>query len=226
MSQSNTPETWTKKLEASEKRHLTRVRGLRRDILADESLGDLDRAVLGMTGSQERLTEYQDLARKIGAQAGHPIIAIEAFDEGKVRKAKAGIIDGDLEVEINRYDDRYGEKLSMPEYSAELSVPVNPILSYAWYKPEHRESADNFFFDKQTTGQDVGGGDIVIARFSHHEYRNNTTNPDNDVRNNQANDVLLVGREDIYAHDWFSQGIGKILLALERYPVESKERTA
>jgi hypothetical protein len=70
-------EKYLEKIIKSEIAHQKRLSKIKAEILADESLPMLDRAVLGITGSEKILNVHKDLANKAKAHSNEPIIGVK-----------------------------------------------------------------------------------------------------------------------------------------------------
>jgi hypothetical protein len=228
MAKETSTQQWQSKIEAGEKRYLQRHRKLKEQIRMDESLPDLDRAVLGATGSPEELKRYQDLARKIGGLAGQPIIKIEETQDGKVMNADAGLIAGPVEASLDYWSGVMGDEEK--EFSGStLKVPVSPSVVYmkSHKTPICRSRREQeMFFDEQNSLYDREEkiSRVEIARIwpikSWVPGRNQITEPSQDFVHRIPFGSVLVGREAIYASSHFSEGVSDILLAIEKYPSE------
>lgn len=212
------------KIDQSENRHLQRVRSVRHEVLKDESLDPLDRAVFGMTGSKEQLDKYRALAELVGDSKSQPIILVQEVgydlrsrpdveNVERVRKATAGIISGGLVPEVKEWGLLPGRDV---DYSATLSVPVSPVASYLWSPSRTELSGDHYFLDEETSDYSDNGGKIAVAHFQFAERKNQTTDPLSDVQGINPADDLLVGSEAIYAYERFQEaGVMGLLVKLE-----------
>jgi hypothetical protein len=116
-------EQWTGKLDASRKRYFQRVEKIKDEIREDDSLSDIERAVLGVTGSPYELQRYQGLAADIGKLAGKPIVVIPLIDGEPSGGVRGGIIAGAVEAKF--FDEH------APRIASELRVPVTN--GFEWY---------------------------------------------------------------------------------------------
>lgn len=140
---------WVEKLDASRIRYLQRISKMRAEVRADKSLSELDRAVLGATGSSAELRRYATMAGRIKDLLGSPIVVVEAEERGVALNAVGGIIAGAVEAELTHRDKtKDTDDLTM----AALSVPVTD--KFRWYRNDGIEELGR------------GESSIVIAHFS------------------------------------------------------------
>jgi hypothetical protein len=208
---------YREKFDAADRQHMRRVRKLRAQVLEDESLPDLDRAVLGATGSFEELYRHQRLAEKIGSLVGQPIIRIDRIEREQVTEASGGIVLGPVEASSNstpRSDEKHF-------HNSKLSVPVSPSISW-WVSRSMRPvyEQEKVFFDQENTmyDKDRGISKLEIANISAvYPYRQafKVLDPYSEFEHRIPHQDVLVGREEIYNHDLFSHGIHKVLTALD-----------
>jgi hypothetical protein len=117
------------------KRHLTRLRNLRYDLLSDETANPVDRVSLGMTGSSAIHQAYKHLEQVIGRSEGEPLIVVRYVRGPQVTRALGGIIAGEVQAHFEReYVTSESERtgLALPTH-AFLRVPVNRSIDYALY---------------------------------------------------------------------------------------------
>ncbi|MDB5164787.1 MAG: hypothetical protein JWL89_413 [Candidatus Saccharibacteria bacterium] len=223
-------EKWLGELQKSEAQHLRRVRRLKDDIRDDEHMDSLDRLVLGATGSAEQLSKHQALAKKVGEQAGKPLIVIGEIYNGHVLTATGGIIVGEVEPEEHSHPTLKNDRKKPLLTIAKLNVPVLPVASYRYINHGVRNE-EKIYHNGEATAFDrrTNMGRITVASFDNTELRNRGFNPENDCAISIERDRVLVGRQEIYASPYFAQGVGRLLLALEeqvKMPIPSDVQLA
>lgn len=228
MAKSVGTDKWTQKIEAGEKRYLQRFRKLKEQIRADDGLPQLDRAVLGATGSLEELKCYQELALKIGQMAGQPIIKIEKPEKGKVTRAEAGLIGGPLEASLDYWGGAMGDEEKQFSGST-LRVPLSPSVVYmrrsespicrSRDEQEMFFGEENYLYDREEKISRMDIARIWPAASWERGY-SQITDPSQDFEHKRPLDSILVGREAIYNSEYFAAGASDILLAIERYSTQ------
>lgn len=222
---------WVSKFEDSKRRYSQRVETLKLEIRADESLSDLERAVLGATGSAEELKRYQDLALKVGRLSGQPIVALQRVEKSKVVEAHAGIISGPAEVELDYHESIHGGRRAKDGFTgSKIRVPVTPGVVYHDFRNTGRHPANDsksLFFDSESSmyDRDEEQSYVTIARFSvPYEFEHSSRQID-DPYQNFTNGIdlgsVLVGKETIYNSSYFTIGLSKILLGLEGHAADA-----
>jgi hypothetical protein len=215
MAESFSTEQYIEKFQKRDELYLRQVRKLKEQVRNDESLSDLDRAVLGSTGSAEELELYKKIASKVGHLAGQPIIRLTRVQGEKVVEAEGGLIAGPVEAELS-----HTAHTTKRFYSSSLSVPVSPSL--AWWASRGSGRAreeERTFFDEANSmyDRDRQVGSLVIANIN--AYQNTSRKvmtPDQDFEHRIDIDTILVGREEIYTSPYFENGVNRVLLALEK----------
>ncbi|HVV66619.1 MAG TPA: hypothetical protein VHB72_00915 [Candidatus Saccharimonadales bacterium] len=118
---------WADKFDGSRLRYLQRIARMKSDVRADTSLSDLDRAVLGVTGSRRELQQYRKMAARINELQGDPIVVIEAGDSDEPLNVIGGVITGAVEAEFADVPERNTTR-------SQLRVPITN--GFRWYRAE------------------------------------------------------------------------------------------
>jgi hypothetical protein len=134
-------EKYLEKIDRANDRHLDALREIRADALEDLDLPDLDRAVLGLTGSPERLEQFRTLSERVVRNIGRPLIIIEATRRPNrdnsseiVSQAYGGVVAGEMKIRfgtpLSHSDDEEEPKID----SAHMYVPVLPVFAYQHFE--------------------------------------------------------------------------------------------
>ncbi len=200
-----------KSFDEEARRHLVRVRELRRLAWVDTDLDPLERAVLALTGSKERLTEYQKQVTKIRQLKGEPVIQVVHWEgatkRGKVINALGGIISGEVFVASSDY-----QRSERGTYSGHMLLRVGVSRLVVMENSHcHIDAADP--------------PTIEVGLLVNNESENHGLDPDDDFEEYSGKGqegLTLIGREDIYNNELFAAGLHTIMLAIEKQRVPAK----
>lgn len=130
--------TYTHELDALREQQLKQSKALRDRILGDVSLSDVDRAILGLTGSRSLLTKYRAFASEIHHSAGETILVPRqsAFHGGRAVHAEslavAGVLTGNLQVKPRRIGDDYSKGINI---GVGVSIGSEVVSDQSVYPP-------------------------------------------------------------------------------------------
>jgi hypothetical protein len=197
------------------------LRDIRLEALYDTDLPDLDRAVLGLTGSDERLTHYREVNEEISRNIGKPIIIVTAMRpksfqnqdrEVVVKEAQGGIIAGEIKVKFGSPLSHGAEDEEPKIDSASMIVPVLPVVAYQHYE----RSKPATYLNEQTGDYDrrEGEGRLKIASISPN-YRARPDEHDERPMFDGVVPNLFVGRRSMYTSELFLKGVHNLLEAIE-----------
>ncbi len=202
-------ESYIKSFEKEDTRHIQSVRKLRRKAIIDQSLeSDLERAVIGISGSSELLVKYKSLARRIGEVVGEPLIIIDGIRDQKIYASKGGIILGDAIINLSPYDEN--QKIGGSSAAMNIYVPLSAAVTV-----HHWESNRVFIGENSSIGRE---GYASVGQIINREWENRSFNPDNDYKENinREKGKVLIGREEIYASPFMPLGLNATLIAIEQ----------
>jgi hypothetical protein len=118
------------RLAAVRKQNLDNIRRAQQEIWNDRDLSELARAVVGLTGSQELLTEYEHWAKRVEAHLDEPAIKLSYDDKkGDLRGAIGGIIRGKVSVQ------RQGSGPERGRNAAHIGIPVYSVWESSAREP-------------------------------------------------------------------------------------------
>ena len=177
-------------------RHLEATRDIRAAAWQDQSLSDIQRMVLGITGSRDILDGYEAIIERLGGLMGQPIISIDSVrDNTIIQKGRGGIISGAAKITSSGFTESAETEFGRLGATLSLEVPVDPIVIYA----------NGVAMDKMAifTGRQVNGNNVLIAAVANRERSNGTTNPHRDYRETYPPDdynktPVLLGRRAIH----------------------------
>jgi hypothetical protein len=122
------------RLAAVRRQNLDNLRSAQQEIWNDRDLSELARAVVGLTGSQELLTEYEYWGKRVEAHLEEPAIKL-TYDgiKGDLRGAIGGIIRGKVSVQ------RQGNGPERGRSAVHIGIPVYSVWESSAREP-HAES--------------------------------------------------------------------------------------
>jgi hypothetical protein len=209
---------WLEKISDDGRSRLRQDREMRDEIIVDDSFeSELDRLVLGMTGSVVQLRQYQLLAEKVGHSTGKPIITVdeESQRHEKVIHASGGIVAGQVEADLSFHPTEPNDRRKPRVERAELWVPVRPL---GYFSGNAFRDSDRAFLVRDLDGSDSGDTrKLRIAHFQLLERANETYDANNDWHQAIKPENILIGRPEIYKHPYFAKGIHRLMELLEEY---------
>jgi len=189
-------------------RHQEATRDIRQAAWDDTRLDDVERMVLGITGSRSILYAYESLIERIDGLLGQPVISIDGRtrDNGVIQKGRGGIIAGEMKIISSGFTN---EARSHGRVGANLrlEIPVDPIVIYA-NGPIMPEMA---IF----TGNQVNGNTLLIGALANVEAHNETTNINKDFRQVYEPTTVLLGRRAIGQASEMFDGLLEVLEAID-----------
>ena len=177
----------SKKLDASYRRYRQRQEKIKEEILNDASLPEVDRMILGVTGSPRELERWGGVIRLMGSLIGEPIVVVDRFEnDSEAAQAVGGVINGEVKVGLLRGDETK---------CARLVVPT--LQWFRWYRSDGAED-----WREQN--------DLVITQFS------SRLDMENGYESSHSPRDVLMGREAVRSSCLFNQSQNSLLPVLAR----------
>ncbi|GEM_PF-5921683 len=195
----HSPEFYLERLAESRKQYWSNIREIRDEVLRDEDIDPIHRAILGTGGSIDQLDEYRRLARKIGSSIGEPLICIERLANDEIDQALGGIIAGPVALSVELPPVQ--TEPTRNETKVRLVVPIRNAVDY--------------YAGRTHVTTPHGDEEADIADFVWHNNGRTARDPAQDFHSQIAIEHVLIGRPTIYNSPFFKQGLSKILLAVE-----------
>jgi len=195
MSQQQPAERYQQLFDDIDRIHLLETRKLRSQIRRDEQLPDLERAVLGVTGSLEILGKWARLSRLATENVGQPIVVLTQPPDAPNLHARAGIIAGEARVDFSSN----WQDTNTISAAASLRIPVEASVAYER--------------GRILSPGEYPPGTLTVASVIMREASNHADDPEQDFQSDGLE--VCIGKHLIYYHPRFQQGIGDMLIALD-----------
>lgn len=177
-------EKYLRKFEDNDRKRLFAARALRLRVRNDKLLPELERAVLGITGSKDVLKAIQQRAQLVSESIGEPIVIVQPQGSSPFLRAMGGIITGPMTATSSATKLRSDRGHSG---YVRLEVPVVELVSIT----------SNMVY----VGQEVSRGieAVTVDHFVSTESENSGFDPEDDYDSFVDSTSVYIGRRAMYA---------------------------
>ncbi len=201
--------SYIEKIEKGRERQLAREAKIRDELLHDENVPALDRALLGLSGSDASHAFYSKLAEKVAAAQGEPIVATN-YKYGTQAKYAGGLISGEVEVELRQTESDEGISGAM------ISVPVTPLVTLTEYPSKRRRDSveQTVYVGGYEDDRRSAESDLVSLNLISPIWRHRGQEPV--IGERPYFEHMYIGREEIYGSPAWNDGISKLLVRMDQ----------
>jgi hypothetical protein len=191
-----------RKFEDNERRRLSAARALRLAVRKDMSLPELERVVLGITGSAEELAAAQQRADLVIENLGEPIVVVDRAAQLPFLRATGGIICGSMTT-AHSFTALSGSRGHSGH--VKLEVPVIELVS----------THDGMIFHGKEGTLDEVPEAVTVDHFISQESDNTGFEPRDDYTNYIDKADVYIGRRALYS-EFDTRQAADFLAAIEQ----------
>lgn len=204
---------YTKLVGQAQETYVRELNKIRLAALTDTDLPDLQRAVMGILGSPDKLIEYQRLDEKMVSYIGKPIVRAVRYHNS----AKGGIIAGGLAVKFMG-----PHKVDLKESPHEITSAsiLVPVKSYASMTNYGRGGENPQIYTVSNTQDQTADDDLMtieVARMGR-DFNNRITDT--------VHEDIYIDRPEIYGSPLFKDSLSHLMQAIEENRIVDTDRGA